>query len=261
MLVIIKVLTWMASPIGFLVWGVGLGLLLRLSKWKKTAGTLVGLAILQVAVFSLPIVANQLMSNLEQDAKALESANNQAQRILSGERYAAIVLLGGATSPAEPPERPYPELGGAVDRIWHAARLYKQGLAPKIILSGGRSPGLEGRTDLQTEAQAMRLLLLDLGVPDNALVLEESSRSTKENVNNTKTLVGNQPVALVTSAFHMPRAMRNFQEMGVKAYAYPTDFQANLSADPLWARLLPKAKSLEMSETALKEYLALAVRY
>jgi len=261
MLVIIKVLTWMASPVGFLVWGTGLGLLLQLSKWKKTARALIVLATLQVVIFSLPIVANQLMGALEQNARALQSANNDAQRILSGERYAAIVLLGGATSPAEPPERPYPELGGAADRIWHAARLYKQELAPKIILSGGRSPGLEGRIDLQTEAQAMRLLLLDLGVPDNALVLEDSSRSTKENAKNTKALVGSQPVALVTSAFHMPRAVKNFQEMGVKAYAYPTDFQGSLSADPLWARLLPKAKSLEMSETALKEYLALAVRY
>lgn len=261
MLVIIKSLTWMASPIGVLVWGNLLGLLLMTTKWKKTARLLLVLATLQVVVFSLPIVASSLIGGLEDRARLLETSNSQAERILSGQKYAAIVLLGGATSPANPPKRPYPELGDAVDRIWHAARLYKQGLAPKIILSGGRIPGMEAHTTLQTEAQAMRLLLIDLGVPDSALLLEDASRTTRENAEKTKAIVGDQRVALVTSAFHMPRSIENFKKAGIQADAYPTDFQVIDGVEPLWARILPKAKSLMLSEMALKEYLALAIRY
>ncbi len=261
MLILIKVLTWMASPTGFLVWGSLLGGLLLFTHWKKTARALIGLAILQLTVFASPIVSDHLMGELEARARALESDNKKAERLLSANRYAAIVLLGGATAPALPPYRPHPDLGDAADRIWHAARLYKEGLAPKIIVSGGRAPGLETRSEIQTEAQAMRLLLRDLGVPDTAMILEDQARTTQENARRTKALIGELPIALVTSGFHMPRAFKNYQREGIAAEAYPTDFQVAPGSRALWARLLPNSASLHQSETALKEYIAIAINY
>ena len=196
MLVLIKILTWMASPIGFMLWGGFLGLILLWStRWKKSAKFLIGASIIQLAIFASPVVSNSLLGALEERARQLEQNNQQAELILSGNKYAAIILLGGATAPANPPKRPYPDLGGAADRMWHAARLYRQGLAPKIIITGGRSPGLETRNDIQTEAQAMRLLLIDFGVPDSAMILEEGARNTRENASKTKALIGEQRVA------------------------------------------------------------------
>lgn len=218
-------------------------------------------AVLQVIVFSSPFVSDYLVGTLEADARALQAKNQRAEKILSNERYGAIVLLGGATAPAHPPERPYPDLGDATDRIWHAARLYKQGLAPKIIVSGGRSPGMETRSDIQTEAQIMRDVLLDLGVPNSAIVLEDQARTTRENAEKTKSLVNNQSVALVTSAFHMPRSLKTFEKAGLKVDAYPTDFRVAPQASPLWDRLLPKAGNLEQSEMAIKEFIALVIGY
>lgn len=261
MLILIKILTWMASPTGFLVWGSTLGAILGITRWRRTSKVLVILAVSQLIVFASPMISERLMGGLEERARGLESKNKKAERLLSAERYAAIVLLGGATAPAQPPHRPHPDLGNAADRIWHAARLYREGLAPKIIVSGGRSPGLEKRKDIQTEAQSMAMLLTDLGIPATALILEEEARSTRENASFTKNLVKNNRVALVTSAFHMPRSVASFEKEGVNVDAYPTDFQIAPETKPLWARVLPTASALEESETALKEYLALLINY
>jgi len=262
MLVLIKILTWMASPIGFMLWGGFLGLILLWStRWKKSAKFLIGASIIQLAIFASPVVSNSLLGALEERARELEQNNQQAELILSGNKYAAIILLGGATAPANPPKRPYPDLGGAADRMWHAARLYRQGLAPKIIITGGRSPGLETRNDIQTEAQAMRLLLIDFGVPDSAMILEEGARNTRENASKTKALIGEQRVALVTSAFHMPRSIATFRKEGLLIDAFPTDFNVDPDVSALWDRILPTSKNLNASEVAIKEYIALLIGY
>ncbi len=70
-----------------------------------------------------------------------------------------------------------PDMGSAADRVWLAARLYKAGKAPLVLVSGGGDRAVYATS----EAQAMRELLLDMGVPDAALVLEEDSRNTREN--------------------------------------------------------------------------------
>jgi uncharacterized SAM-binding protein YcdF (DUF218 family) len=262
MLIVIKFLTWAASPIGLLVWGTALGLgLYAASRWRKTGIGLIALSLFQLVFFALPMVSDRLLGHLENQARSLAQENNQASRLLQGETYAAIVLLGGATKPASPPLRPDPDLGDAVDRIWYAARLYKKGLAPKIIVSGGRSAGLESRQDIQTEAQAMQMLLLDLGVPEAAIVLESSARSTRENASKVRALVPQGTIALVTSAFHMPRSIRNFQRERLSADAYPTDFRVAPQVEAFWQRLLPRADALNDSETALKEYIALVFNY
>ena len=252
----------MASPIGFLLWGSLLGIILLLStRWKKSAKCLIGLSIVQVAIFASPVVSDSLMGGLEERARELEKNNQQAELILSDNKYAAIVLLGGGVGPANPPRRPHPDLGGGADRVWHAARLYRRGLAPIIILTGGRAPGLESRDDIQTEAQAMRLVLIDFGVPESAMILEEGARNTRENASKTKALIGEQRAALVTSAFHMPRSIATFEKEGLRVDAFPTDFNVDPDVSALWARLLPNSGSLGASEAAIKEYIALLIGY
>jgi uncharacterized SAM-binding protein YcdF (DUF218 family) len=126
----------------------------------------------------------------------------------------AIVVLGGGIGPATPPV-PEPFTDSA-ERIWHAARLYRRGLAPRIIASGG------GAADM-SEAEAMRLFLTDLGVPAQAIVLEANSLNTIENIRHVRTQVKDGRVALVTSATHMPRALRLARTAGLNVAAFPTD--------------------------------------
>ncbi len=262
MLILIKILTWLASPMGIFVSLSLFGLIILLSAKKAKLGRFViAIASIQLVAFASPAVADRLMRGLEDYARALAKKSQQPERILTAEKHRAIVLLGGATSPANPPERPNADLNDAADRIWHAARLFKQGVAPTIIVTGGKSPGLENRPEIETEAQSMRQLLLDFGVPDSAIMVEDQSRNTRENASKTKTYVGEGRIALVTSASHMPRAYAVFERANVKADAFPTDFRVAPQVAPLWARILPNGSSLERSEAALKEYLATLIKY
>lgn len=261
MLVLIKILTWIASPIGALMGGLLMVLLLWLLRWRKSSIALLCLAIGQLLLFSSAFIADAMLGSLEHRARALENKNQYATKLLEAKQYGAIVVLGGAMGPAYPPLRLHPDLNDASDRVWHAARLYRQGLAPRIIASGGRGPGLEGRDDIAPEALAMQRFLMDLGVPESAIVVESSSRTTRENAAFSKRVAGDRPIALVTSAFHMPRAYRNFENAGVTVDAFPTDFRVVPETDASWSRWLPSAANLQRSEAAIKEYLALAIRY
>jgi uncharacterized SAM-binding protein YcdF (DUF218 family) len=92
-------------------------------------------------------------------------------------------VLGGSIGPAVPPLRPDPKLFDSSDRVWHAARLFHRGLAPRIIVSGGSYLVETGQApQTQTEAQAMRQFLVALGVPESAIVMEGKSLNTIENM-------------------------------------------------------------------------------
>lgn len=261
MLILIKFLTWIASPIGLLISGLALALLCNLLRWRKMAISIAAIATLQLLALSTPFVSDRLLGSLEHRARQLQTEDESPAKPLDVQPYTAIVVLGGSINPAYPPLRAHPDLNDAADRIWHAARLYRQGVAPLIIATGGKGPGLEDRHDFASEAAAMRELLMDLGVPSSAIMLEESSRTTRENAEFTRKIIGTGRIALVTSAFHMPRAAATFQRAGVRADAFPTDFRVVPETDPAWARWLPKSEYLQRSEMALKEYLALMIRY
>jgi uncharacterized SAM-binding protein YcdF (DUF218 family) len=169
----------------------------------------------------------------------------------------AVVVLGGGITPA-PPDWPYPDLGQGADRVWHAARIYRAGKAPRVILSGGRLPWLGARA---SEAVAMRQFLTDLGVPPDAVWIENHSRSTHENALQTARLLeqhGLQQVLLVTSALHLPRALATFRAAGINALPAPTDFEV-MPEPPHLLRWLPDAEALFDSTRALKEYWGLWV--
>ena len=83
-----------------------------------------------------------------------------------------------------------------------------------------------------TEAEAMRRFLNDLGVPDRAIVSEDRSLNTIQNIERVREMVKNKRVTLVTSAFHMRRAMRIAQRAGLDAAPFPTDFHAPAAARP-----------------------------
>jgi len=161
-----------------------------------------------------------------------------------------IVVLGGGI---EVPQSGRPDLNQAADRMWHAARLYKAGKAPVLILSGG----LAFAEGTMSEAASMQVFLRDLGVPDVAMLLEERSVNTRENAQLTAELMrerGMQSLLLVTSALHMPRSVRLYEAQGLKVIPAATDHE--FRTYPVWRSLLPDAQALDGSGRAFKEALA-----
>jgi uncharacterized SAM-binding protein YcdF (DUF218 family) len=164
----------------------------------------------------------------------------------------AIIVLGGAIAPANA-HREYPDMGSAADRVWHASRIWKAGKAPLILLSGGSDPA-ESRT---SEAEAMRVLLIDLGVSDQALVLEPRSRTTRENAKFSAAMLrgrGINQIILVTSASHMPRAVALFRAEGFDVIPASTDFQGRpRHAMHPALQWVPDTGALDASSRAIKE--------
>jgi uncharacterized SAM-binding protein YcdF (DUF218 family) len=174
----------------------------------------------------------------------------------------AIVVLGGATRSPESP-RPWVEVSEAGDRVLYAAKLYREGKAPIVVLSGGR---IRWRGGEGSEAADMAELMEPMGVPRSAILEEPDSFNTYENARNVKVILdreGIDRVLLVTSAFHMPRSMAIFRKQGIEAIAAPTDF---LVADNFFEAsrstgagailsVIPDAENLMMTTKALKEYI------
>ena len=197
---------------------------------------------------SIQPIASFLLGTLEWRYPPLPSAEPV--------RADAIVVLGGVVF-AERVPGTGPNRTAASDRVWHAARLYREGWAPLVVCSGGSDTA--GGT-LPPEALVMAGMLEELGVPRSAIRVETQSRTTFENARNTRDLLagsGIRRVLLVTSALHMPRAMVLFRQQGIEAVAAPADFNSLMPSRGVldW---LPSAEALLLTTMAVKEYLGLA---
>ena len=250
-----KTLTLLAMPLGTAV-GAGLFALVALVlDRRRVAGLLLAFAIIWLWGWSTPFAANAVTSPLTsrylfQRAEAMPAAD-------------AIVVLGNARPYRFDPA--YPDLTDTADRIWYAARLYRAGKAPLVIISAGNVWGGQRRP---SAAEATRVVLNAFGVPDDAIVIEKRSRNTRQNALFTKELAarrGIERVLLTTSASHMPRAEAAFRRAGLDVVPAATDYRPIPPAyrgprrTPLILGLLPRVGALKSSSQALKEHLGLLV--
>lgn len=238
-----KLATVLISPLGLSLLLIALGLLLLAFRWRRLALTLLGFVWLWLLVWSLPVASGALRMALE--------AEYPIRPVASLPTAPAIVILGGAMkTPTQ--KQPLPGLADSSDRVWHAARLYHTGKAPLLLLSGGSDPALS----TMSEARAMQSFLRDLGVPAKAVLLEEESRTTRENAACAAAILkqrGINRVLLVTSALHMQRAAGHFAAAGIEVIPAATDYESGALAD--WQRWLPDAGALAQSGQAMKEWI------
>lgn len=105
-------------------------------------------------------------------------------------------------------------------RIVRAAEAWKEGIAPYIIASGGLT-----RQGYPTEAEAMAEELKVLGVPAQAVLKEDKSMDTRQNVRNAMAFLPGKRVALVTSDYHCRRAGLLCRRMGLSVKAFPAQLE------------------------------------
>jgi len=164
----------------------------------------------------------------------------------------AILVLGGGIC-AVNAKMIYPELHMGADRAWHAARLYQAGRAPYVMTTGAGSHDSD------------RMLLLDLGVPDAAILVENEARNTEEHVALVYHMLtqrypdkkGRFKILLVTSAWHMRRALLNFAQGEIEVVAAPADHECLMYASaPLkFGNFFPDAEAFLLNSYIFKEYL------
>ncbi len=168
----------------------------------------------------------------------------------------AIVVLGGSTANNRLNWFESLDKSNTVTRVDTAARLYHAGRAPVVIVSGA---ALEGSV---SEAQIMANSLRQHGVPDDAILQENRSFTTYENVVYTSRLLeekGYDDILVVTSALHMPRAMAVFRKHGINAVAAGSAPQIVVPEDASFSFWLPSARVLSASRSVVKEYVGMLV--
>jgi len=134
------------------------------------------------------------------------------ERLDTRKRADAIVVLGAAQYDG----RPSPVLRARMD---HAIDLWRRGLAPRLITTGGRGAG-----DTTSEAAVERRYAISHGVPDSSILAESRSRSTSETMRNVASMVGEQrrTVILVSDPFHMLRLSILARRFGLRPRTSPT---------------------------------------
>lgn len=243
------------------VFPLGLACLLLIAgiAWARMRRMALILALLLLWLGSSRYVAYALVRSLETRYPTLEGAP----------AVDAIVVLGGGTRSSDAP-RPMVEINEAGDRLLYGAKLYQDGAASIVLVTGGSIEWLQPE-GIDPEAADMAGLMRLLGVPPEALWVEANSRNTYENALYSREMLGAaglDSVLLVTSAMHMPRAAPLFEAQGLRVTPAPTDF---LVSDAEWAHLwrggpgatlinlLPNVEYLTYTTRCLKEYLGIAV--
>ena len=173
-------------------------------KQRKFASILLGLTLLFYGC-TIPLCSNALIHSLEN--------RYHPPKQLHGD---SIVMLGGGATLDTPNLHSKGHLSGsAANRLLTCIQLDHQLHVP-IILSGGQVYRTTGN-----EAEIAKSILLDVGIPNDRIIIENKSQNTTENAAYTKIILDRQkyhhPI-LVTSAFHMPRAVKQFQKTAFRFY-------------------------------------------
>ena len=171
-----------------------------------------------------------------------------------------IIMLGGGAMPDSPDVDGVGALcSSPANRLLTAVRLQRK-LGVPILLSGG--PVYE---DTGAEAKIARRILIDLGVPESKILVETRSINTTQNARYSAEILRaqglTQPI-LVTSAFHMKRAVLNFKKQGIDVVPYPADYQVTHHPVFHYTKLRPQTEALLNNVTVLQETLrTLVTRY
>ena len=255
---------WLSKLLPQLIYPLGIGLLLQLiaisGHKRRWALPLSITGWLVIAVPAMPVVSNALLRQLENQAATLTpKAIPQAD---------AVLVLGGGIRPA-PIKGLGVEVNEAGDRLLCGVRLWKQGTAPVLITSGARV-NFQPNDPIAPEAVLSQQLAEELGVPTSAVLLNDQARTTAEEAQRINELTAEQgwkQLILVSSAFHMPRALASFRRQSdLKIIPVACDYRLDpqskdqpFSWQELMIDLIPSSGSLNQTTQVLKEHLGLLV--
>ena len=203
-----KTLNFLTSPLSWIFLMIIFSLVFR----KKI---LYFLALGLFIFFSNPLIVNSIYSNWEYPATPLEE-----------ESYPVAIVLTGMVIPEISIDNQI-QLSDGAERITESLRLYHSGKIKNILVAGGS--GHLSNPDLK-ESPRLRKLALALQVPETNVFMEDQSKNTYETAVNVKPILdenfdlGSSKILLVTSAYHMRRALACFQKQELNIQPYAVDF-------------------------------------
>ncbi len=193
---------------------------------------------------STSLVGNALLAPLERQFPAFDIAQAIGVR--------DIVVLGSSYDPHD-----QVPITAAIDadglaRIVEGVRLARLRPESRLLVSGGAPPGYT------PGAWGYAQMAMDLGIQRSALIVMDRALDTGEEARQVASLLGHSPFILVTSAYHMPRAIRLMHRAGANPVPAPTGQVLHLGSITERFALIPGSRGLRKTEAALHEYLGLA---
>lgn len=245
--VISKIFGFFALPSNLLI-SIGIvGVLLLLTRFRRLASWLVVTSLVLIAVAGLSPLGRVLILPLEQRFPPWNPSRGPPD---------GIVVLGGAIRPHVSAARGVVALSEAAERITATAELARRYPKARIIYAGGSNAIV---SDPIPEAPFAVRELEALGIAHDRITAEEQSRNTIENAVFSRLIAQPKPGErwlLVTSAFHMPRAIAAFRAAGFPVEAYPVDWRTRGPVDTRRAFDVLSA-GLALTDTAVHEWLGL----
>ncbi len=168
-----------------------------------------------------------------------------------------IIVLGGGMDETVSEARHALVLGEYGSRMSEAVALARRYPTARMIFTGGNGDLVAHAT---SEADVARRFFEALGVAAGRFQYEDRSRNTDENARFTRDLVRPKPgerFFLVTSGFHMPRAIGVFRKAGFNVVGWPADYMMGGSQSDFWRPRLDPAQSLARVDTAAREWIGL----
>lgn len=256
---------WLKKCIGYLILPVPVTLILLLlavvllsSKRHARAGRLLVL----VTALGFLLLANKafsvwLVRPLEMQYAAIPELSGPAAMPADLARCRYIVVLGGGNG--NTPGLAAVDLlsTSALGRIVEGVRIARM-LPEATLLVSGPAP-----SRAESHATVLERSAISLGIDRSRIKRIEHARDTEDESLAVRRLAGDAPVAVVTSAWHMPRTMALFRKAGVAAVACPADYSAHSDGVFRWNSLLWDVESLERSTFAIRErvgYLWISLR-
>jgi len=218
-----KIISAMIMPLSLGLFLAIIGLILLYKNRFKSAKIFLTISIVWIALISYAPFSNLLIKPLETTYQKLE-----LEEIPADVKY--ILLLGGDME----------------NRAWEVLRLYNNIQNAKIITSG-----YAGRGEIP-EAVLTANILYEIGIKQEDIIIHREPKDTKEEAIKIKELLGEEKFILVTSSYHMPRAMALFRKEGLSPIAAPTDYKIKGSNEALSA---PSGGNLQKTEIAWHEYI------
>ncbi len=214
---LVSAIGWLfLQPLSLVAIMIAVSLLTAFLGWRRLSLAASGLSLLVVVLSAWTTLGALVLGPLEDRFHKPEPVPD---------RVDGIVVLGGGLEGSINMARGGYELNASGDRFVEVAILARRFPQAKILISGGQGAVfLAGEGDADTAPR----LLSALGVAAERLILENHSRDTFENAVFSRELV--EPVAgetwlLVTSAFHMPRAVGVFRKAGFPVTPWPVDYK------------------------------------
>lgn len=243
--VLSKLLGFFTEPSNILMTVAILGTVLLATRLFRTGLRVVTLAVILLAAAGYLPLGRALLLPLEQRFPPWSGA--------AGPPPDGIIVLGGAVDEELSAARGTVALTEGAERMTAAVALARRFPNARVIFTGGSNALIPGQ---ETEAEYAGRLFADLGLDPRRLTLEDRSRNTVENAEFTRGLAQPRPNErwlLVTSAFHMPRAMGLFRRAGFPVEAHPVDWRTRGTGD-LWRPFARAADGLHAADVALHEW-------